>query len=253
MKKALSLTCTIILLSATSFSLASASTLNSYNNTTTEVIEFYDIQWGASRSEFLAKLDSFNIPYEKKGKSYGNNLINTFSSSYGDGTIIPVTYSEHVETYCYDIYPIKLSAAGYDLLSLDAFFYGNSLFEINISLEDHDLLSAAEQFDDLKNKLTNLYGEPYFYQEEENSFTGDRFEYTVCVWLGSNSTAVYLKRSKNLVDASGIFSNSDRISLHYGLTSVTDIFEEVDTMKQETAEQHEEQERETIANDYSGL
>lgn len=261
MKKVLFSIGVLFLLLSSFYSLALASEIPSCGSTTTEVIAFHDIPWGISGSEFLAMLDTFGISYEKETRFYGDNLLNLSSSSYGDGEIIPKSFSNHVETYCYDISPSKFFVAGHGVLFLDASFYSEnnvispgsgSLYEINISFKDHDLLSIDEQFNDLTKKLSSLYGDPYFYQEEDEMFTGDHFKYTYCVWIGSNSSAVYLQRSQK-TNSTGIFSNRDSISLNYGLTSVTTKFQTIDERMQAIKEQKEQVKREALANDYSGL
>lgn len=110
------------------------------------------------------------------------------------------------------------------------------------SVASSKLLSAKEQYDDLKGKLTELYGEPYSYFEENLSTAQD-----CSVWIGSDGTAVYLKCYH--------FKERDSEStiLCYGLQTSGDTFVLIEEQAISETEQRKNDAMDSIADDYSGL
>ncbi len=222
--------------------------------TTDETISFLDVQWRCSPDDFLIKMDQQGLKYDKKMTSEGNiqqvpELYGNSSSSYGSyylDTIINRSICNNVITRCLELNKKAdatnlLSVAGYDVDTITARFYMDNdgtfhCYEAAYSWEDYDWLSSnlsiqsnmrngntyEQQYADLVTKLTNVYGKPYSYTFSDNTVTKRYYNYSV--WLGENSTAVFLEYNHSVISKS---SQHDSITICYGLTDTKGIFDDL--------------------------
>lgn len=223
-----------------------------YAATTDKRIFFSNIPWNITVSDFNNSLDSIGMQYRSTYTEYGNirNSLSSSSTSFGDGDVIPIISSKYVPTCKYWIQPENVysdlcKVAGHSVSWIYASFYDQyptRLYEIDIHIASSKLLSAKEQYDDLKGKLTELYGEPYSYFEENLSTAQD-----CSVWIGSDGTAVYLKCYH--------FKERDSEStiLCYGLQTSGDTFVLIEEQAISETEQRKNDAMDSIADDYSGL
>ena len=228
--------------------------------TTSQEITFFDFRWNTQGYEigrFFEKenwLFSDNDYGEIRGPVEEKNDYDTYSDapavSFGDGIVIPVVSSANVRAaYGSLIVDPQCSekVAGHDVLQFDMMYMlsddilNDILYEIVIHIKPSVWMSIDEQFADLSRKLTALYGEPYAHREEG-------LRNTECnVWLGANSTAVYLQKNVDLQ------SGSSNLSIHYGLTTSGSIFSAIDNDAALKQQIFREEALNEIANDFSGL
>lgn len=240
--------CVLFLLSAR----AIAEKATEYDATTDKRILFSNIPWNITVSELDNSLEALGVEFRSTYSEYGNagSSLSASSTSFGDGTVVPIVGSKHVPTRVYWIQPENtftplLKVAGHSVSWIYASFYNKyptSLYELDIHVSSNKLISAEQQYGDLKDKLTVLYGEPHCYFNEDPSTD------TYCsVWLGSDDTAVYLKRYH--------FKrrNSESVSLCYGLASSCDAFLRIEEQATIESEQRKNEVLDNIADDYSGL
>ena len=223
-----------------------------YEATTDKGILFSNIPWNITVSDFNNNLDAIGIKFRSTYTEYGNARysISLSSTAFGDGTVIPIISSKYVPTREYWIQPENVysnlcEVAGHSVSWMYASFYNQyptSLYEIDIHIASSKLISEAEQYNDLKRKLTALYGDPHSYFDENLSGT------TNCsVWIGSDDTAVYLKHYQFKE------SNSESVILSYGLQTSGDTFLRIEEQAIIKSEQRKNDALDSIADDYSGL
>ena len=231
------------------------------SQTSAEKIDFFDIPWLIDATQFKQLLIDANIPLkattEEIGVGYG---IYSESSSFGDGNIIPVAYSDHVRvgTHIFENndYRNSCKIGGHRVGKLIAEFYyehndnksEGKLYSIAANIIPHSQITSLEQYDDLKEKLTTLYGIPYTYNETLDGVIFD-FEYDFCIWLGADHTAVYIEKIRSSNDS----LNDGDITLYYGLTSSFEAFNRIEAAQYAKENQQKESSIRDIQNSYSGL
>lgn len=171
-----------------------------FSPTTDENIAFYYIPWDISDSEFQEYLVALGVEFtssysdKSDAKGFGSRIAPSFS--FEERKTFPFTESKSVPTreYVFDM-ESTFNVAGHPISRISASFYRNQdttgLYEIEVFLSQHTSLSREEQYDDLKNKLTDLYGEPFAYTDEDAM---TKFLYDNSAWLSSDGSAVCLSR-----------------------------------------------------------
>ena len=251
MKRAFALSFFLILL----FASLQSSYAASYELTTRKTILFNGIPWDVDSKQFKEILQEKDFAFS----SFYIHLLNPSSSSYGDGKIVQVSYSDNVRTKVYTADNVKNGyrknvgeVAGHSVDGIVAKFFDstNLLYEIKISIGRHEDVTAEEQYNDLVVKLTNLYGSPYTYTTE-SSYSIGKYEDFYCVWLGNSGTSVYVQRSHNLEKNHQY--PLDYVTLYYGLTSSYDQFKEEEEAFNNMQAKKKSEAISGIQDNYSGL
>ena len=200
-------------------------------------IKFFNIDWNITKEDFDKALTEKGIKY-----TCSQNYVPFETWSRFDG--IPYSanpYSIEIpnKTYTYKstsntdyhTYPL-VKIAGYEVNQI------NAKFKASYSIEAHTigeplLLSRAEYsyfvipsqltvqdvFDDLKSKLTSLYGDPTGEENNRNSYFIKRVW-----WYAEDGTGVSLRLTSDLI--------TESISIEYGLADETEYFKDINAIQE---------------------
>lgn len=240
---------------------AVASENTEYTQTTEKLINFLDIEWGIDELSFVDLFRGEGNKIKSTYTEYGTGgYYSVSSTSYGDGKIVPVAVSENVPTREYWIQRDGLGfickVAGHNVWSIYAKFYervyyapnySTGLYSIDISIADHKTITKIEQYNDLYNKLSILYGEPYTYEHSVSSIMYGESQYITSVWIGANNTSVHLDYCNNLND------ELDSVHVSYGLSDSHERFKQLDQEYASYIENQGNKQLDSIKYDYSGL
>lgn len=238
--------------------------------TTDKTITFLGIDWLSSEStaEEIIKQQFPEIDYREKEDN--PSFFRKVSYNFTDDTheFLPYYESANVQTRIIefkkkgawkDTYTVFGKVAGYPIDNITLRFiktdpnnyksYG--LFEATYyfsTLNKNSSITVSEQYLDLKQKLSDLYGTPHVSAIGDN-IAGARVGENA-VWISKDGTAVNLQYDKYL---SGYMKDGEFIYLKYGTTVVNDIFIKQEIELQREQEQKNKEERDAIQNDNSGL
>ncbi len=208
------ITSTIIIGSVLSFSMPV------FAKTDKEIL-FRDIPWGTScveaEKEFqgadffhisgewstTCSIDEVVYDSQIKGIDFDNNDINISSSAYTDQYF-------------------NISVAGYTPTEVEMFYAYQPIDNVPNTDESLSMLYAAQYMfepenlygmsEDLKNKLSGLYGDPDNSEEDRDNWMG--YYYTYTFWEGANNTEVILATREN-IDTEAQFQLDDGIRIIY--------------------------------------
>ena len=228
-------------------------------------IRYQGLEWGASVSEVNAALSKVGL---KKTDEKSTQLpeywlyysdpydwfLYDWSSSYWDTDGYEMSYSRYKTS--------MQSIAGHSLENWTASFSkGNGddwkFYMIVFSLY-FDTLSADKEclgaYEDLKTKLTNLYGEGTSNENfktlksDESGFT---YEYYT-EWKGANNTGIHLEFTIYINKRSTVYSRNINVKLIYGKTD-DQLLKDAYELKIKKQQEEEARAKEELSNNYSGL
>ena len=240
-----------------------------YTQTTDSVICFSGIPWECSYIAFEDGIKLLNAEYNKvEHKQLGNGEDSSFS--FGVAVIAPGKNFLHAKTDYYIFENERtvnsffgsyttsdsiLNFGGYKTSRMYACFYEtDNLFCVGLNLQQEtkngDMVLACDQFDDLYNKLSSLYGEPYYFDFAGQDLSGGESQTKTYIWIGSDYSAVELKW-KNL---SGVkYLDGDYVTITYGKTNSTQILAELEEAYEAEYAENYRLKIESISDDISGL
>ncbi|MBQ6715786.1 MAG: hypothetical protein IJN21_04605 [Clostridia bacterium] len=226
-----------------------------YAPTTDKEILFLNITWNETAenaSRFIQEtFPAINSIETDENRHYGFSDPTRKISEYVEADQAQIT-SLNFERITDDRYGLSSPlgiVAGYGIVNLSMCFLHNDdfgLFEARYYL---GIDNNNEIYIDLKHKLSDLYGIPYEYEIEATGFTGKELHKNA-VWIGANSTAVYLEYTRYYT---GYLAGSESISLCYGTTAANAIIERLAAEEAKLEEQLEEQRKEELQNNHTGL
>lgn len=150
----------------------------------------------------------------------------------------------------YPVNSIRLSFVDVDESIADEYALFESLYYFG-ELED---ISRLEQFNDLKSKLSALYGRPYCYQYERKEPISTIN--AVAVWMGADGSGAYLEHTLYTDPDIDLLFGSESVTLHYGTAAVNAVFQagiDQESAKAQQEATDKENRRQEIFNDNSGL
>lgn len=222
--------------------------------TTEKEIRFLTIPWNTDINSVTKAIETSNVLMNKKEVKHPNESYN-----FHDGSpyVFPYLASKHVKTTVIN-YDCSCTVAGYEVDGITLSFmdeekYGFYKAEYRFSTSSYfkpKNYTYVDQYEDLKQKLTNLYGKPYEYEGSGSDFVGGIQEGKRSVWKGSNSTGVILDYDNHI---GGILDGITSLRLTYGTGEVDRIFIEKNAIKELEEEQERQKQLEEIHNDNSGL
>ena len=219
-------------------------------------ITFRDIPWGSNVDSVLSML--YGSDWQE-----GYLISEAYISPLGNGFFT----EEFGESYCFnggfewkDLRDSYFVVAGHNVAYTSfTFTYGIEDGVLSLAPEDSQLVKAEYTFgvtdkflvyNDLKTKLTSLYGEPKLLRTEEPSFNFDTYaECTdirdACLWYGENNTAVLLsmnwKTSDGVTEEKFGYIGENAIYLSYAKTDIPDRIDIInECLKQEAVRTEQE-------------
>lgn len=212
--------------------------------TTEQEIKFLGMSWNITAEQFQEELQkqisgiTFDVEeYPSKSKSM----------SYSDRQLIPLVASSTLKTVKLIAKNLAVSVAGLRVNEIRATFYGDdtySLYEATFKFDIKSIkdMSSDEIYEDLRTKLTNLYGEPY---ELTGAGHSGSVSYKHCIWVGDNNTAAIL----DMYDA----FNYKGIELSYGSIESYYIFSEHEEAEQKAKDKEHQDLLDSISQKTNGL
>ena len=220
-------------------------------------IMFRGIPWGTGEDETITLIKEYFprasiVETEKYPKNlYEKNPSKSANFSDPKGDIFTKLSSLEIETKSIKLQGIG-SVAGYRVYSLYLYFIKidgrYAFYKAAYSFADDKEITPLEQFSDLQEKMTKLYGTPEAYSYDEDGYITST---SLCaVWDAGDGSGSYLDYTLFL---SGTLNGSESVWLSYGTTSVNELFENAEREKAEKEEVEKQQHIETVKQDDSGL
>lgn len=179
-------------------------------------ITFRDLPWGTTFSEADSELSQLNL-WNLSGEYYKQFSVDAILIGDYDGidfeysgiNVISNSMNKEQDVAGYTTSDITLYFA---FVPVDGYLTYNEddavLYGAQYEFEPTDL---ARMYEDLTQKLTGLYGEPYSVSEDTSIF-GEKYTYTK--WLGANDTELMLRAEDSSGDTTGL-STGDKIYISY--------------------------------------
>ncbi|MBR3741453.1 MAG: hypothetical protein IKN04_13550 [Clostridia bacterium] len=235
------------------------------SDTSISVIQFMNIPWGTPKEDVLDYLKESSLHIqniEEEKYPYEDFISGSISPSYNFhdafSLYYPLQFSIDVHTTMVKM-RVSNTIAGYSvdrivLCFMDENDYG--LYKVIYSfspLTDKSVFSYDEQYADLLNKLSSLYGVSHEHSEEKKGVIAKKEKITSALWLGGKNTGVCL--TMHQYDQAGYWDRflSDEITITYGTADVNSIFELKNKQREDAEEDSRKTEIDRIQNDNFGL
>lgn len=219
-----------------------------------EEITFRGIPFGSTYPEVIERLEGEGLVFSKvEDDVFCSPFNKTIEGSY-----------RGVGFYTYTRNGIEnVMPAGYMLNYVDLNFmyyydengYSSALEDSTLYRARYDILVVDydSAFADLKQKLSNLYGEGELFSKiEEHKYSDYDDHITFCVWRGLNDTAVALYRKQKVSRSDGS-TLDDLLCIDYGLYNAFEKTVQLEAAKITLAKRLEEEAREANKDNYNGL
>lgn len=245
---------------------------NEISQTTDIEILFLGIPWGSTSVDTISAVKQVfpAINSEKAEQSPGPEISGVMHKSYNysdeEHRCFSYYESENVEVTSYKLENTISHHANYDYMGyvgnvaghnvdsievrfIDSGNYGFFSACYSITVSEDDLISCIDRYQDIKDKLIQLYGNPFSYDISGHDIMGEKTG-ECSNWKGENGSAVTISYEDY---STGYLRGNGYIRINYGTTACNSIFIDADAKAEADTQAKIDDEKKAIANDNTGL